>query len=379
MSHNVLRFSNHYHHYKKPVRDVFWIHALDSFVNALFGIFVPIYLLILGYSVSNVLGFYIVKFVALAVFFYVAGFISSRLGLKHTMIIRLPFFMIFLLSMYFLDTLSISIFIIALLNAFYESLYWMPLHSLFVRSASEDHMGSDVGKLHSLPKLASTVAPLIGGAISVFIGFHALFIVAMVLLVFSIFPLIKSKETKPHVDFSLKEMNHIVKKNPKYFFGTGAFFIGEATENVIWPIFVFLILDSILSIGLIGTLLSAGMVLFTLLVGRLSDRFNKKMFIRMGAGLMVLVFFFRYFVPTEASIYLLTIMAGFFSILLFVPFDSIIYSLAKKSNIDEFIIIRETYVNTGRVFLLFIALILVQNINISFLLASFAHIFFLFF
>lgn len=374
-----IRISHHSKFYKKPVRDVFWIHALDSFVNALFGIFVPIYLLILGYSVGNVLSYYIIKFIALAVFFYIAGFISSKLGLKHTMIIRLPFFMIFLLSMYFLDTINISIFLIALIHAFYQALYWMPLHSLFVRSASEDHMGADVGKLHSLPKLASTVAPLIGGVISVFLGFHALFIVAMILLVLSIFPLIKSKETKPHVDFSLKEINHLVRKNPKYFFGTGAFFIGEAAENVIWPIFVFLMLNNILSIGIIGSLLSAGMVLFTLLVGRLSDRFDKKIFIRMGAGLMALVFFFRFFVSTESSIYLLTIMAGFFSILLFVPFDSIIYSLAKKSNIDEFIVIRETYVNTGRVFLLFIALIFVNNLGVSFLLASLSQIFFLFF
>ena len=141
---------------------------------------------------------------------------------------------------------------------------------------------------------------------------------------------------------------------------------------------VYLLLESVFSIGLMGTLLYGGMVLFTVLIGKLSDRFNKKVFIRMGAGLMILIYLFRFFVDTVVSIYLLTVLAGFFIVVLFVPFDSIIYGLAKKSNIDEFVIVREMYVDIGRVFMLLIALILVNHLDITFLIASASHAFFLF-
>ncbi|MBW3000700.1 hypothetical protein KY341_02370, partial [Candidatus Woesearchaeota archaeon] len=112
---------------------------------------------------------------------------------------------------------------------------------------------------------------------------------------------------------------------------------------------------------------------------KLSDKVNKKFLIRMGAGLMALIYFFRFFVSTEASIYLLTILAGFFIVLLFVPFDSIIYNIAKKSNIDEFIIIREIFVTIGRISLLIIALAFVDRLGVTFIVTSVSQLFFLFF
>jgi len=378
LNHHV-RFSHYFPFLKKEINEIFLVHSIDGFVNSLFGIFVPIYLLTLGFSVSQVLIYYILKYLAVSAFFFLVGYISNRLGLKHTMLARLPFFLLFLILLYFLSSIYIPLIMIILLHAFYEAMYWMPLHSLFARSAKHYEMGSQVGKLSSLPKIAHIIAPLIGGSITVFFGFGTLFLVSMVLLATSIVPLFYTPEIKPHVKFSMREVKDIVKKHIKYFLGLGFQYISDSAEIVIWPIFVFLTLRSLLSIGMIGSLLAAGGILFTLLVGKLSDKVNKKFLIRMGAGLMALIYFFRFFVSTEASIYLLTILAGFFIVLLFVPFDSIIYNIAKKSNIDEFIIIREIFVTIGRISLLIIALAFVDRLGVTFIVTSVSQLFFLFF
>jgi len=360
---------------KKQLNEIYIVHSLDAFVFSLIGIFVPIYLLTLGYSVSQVLIFYIIKQLAVCVFSFLAGYVSNHFGLKHTMLMRFPVVSAFLIMLYSLDSVAFPLTLIAVLGGFQTALYWMPLHSLFSRSSDKVHMGTEVGKLYSFPRLASVIAPLIGGFIAIFFGFSTLFIVAMIFLAVSVIPLFYSSEVKPHVNFQIKRGTMIFKRYPRYFLGVGVNHLGGITESVIWPIFVYLILANVLSVGMVGTLLSLGTILFTLISGRLSDMFDRKRIIRIGAMIMIMVWLLRFFASTEASFYLLTVMAGFFTVLILVPFTSVTYGLARRGNIDEFIIFREMPVALGRVFILLLALIFVNQLGFTFLFTGISHLF----
>ncbi len=379
----MLNYHIHYFNYlpflKRRLNEIYIVHSIEGFVFSLIGIFVPVYLLTLGYSISQVLIFYIIKHLAVCVFSFFVGHISSHFGLKHTMLMRFPIVLIFLIMLYSLDSIAFPLSLIALLGGFQTALYWVPLHSLFARSSNKNHMSSDVSKLYYFPKIASIIAPLIGGFIIIFFGFNTLFIIAMLFLIVSLIPLFYTSEIKPHVNFQVKEGTKIFKKYPKYFFGVGVNHLGGMTESVIWPIFVYLTLANILSVGIVGTLLSIGTVLFTLIIGKFSDRFDRKSVIKIGAIFMILIWLSRVFASTEISIYVLTILAGFFTILILVPFTSITYNLAKGDNIDEFIVFREIPVAFGRVLILLLALVLVTKLELTFLLVGISHIFFLFF
>ncbi|RLJ06970.1 MAG: hypothetical protein DRP12_03130, partial [Candidatus Aenigmatarchaeota archaeon] len=227
----------------------------------------------------------------------------------------------------------------------------------FTRSSHRDHLGLEVSKLYSFPTLLSIFAPLLGAGITLTFGFPALFLTAILLLLFSLIPLFYTPERRSHVNFKIKEGFDIFRKNPKFFLATGLNYIANTGENILWPVFVFLLLQSVFSIGMIGTLFALGSVGFALLIGRLSDRVQRSGLVKIGSFLLIFIWLLRFFVQQDIPAYILTLMAGFFMILISIPFMSITYQEAKSTNIDEFIVYREISVALGRLFILSLALV----------------------
>ncbi|RLJ10073.1 MAG: hypothetical protein DRP15_01305 [Candidatus Aenigmatarchaeota archaeon] len=362
-----VKFFHYLPFLKRQINELYLIHSIEGLVFSLIAVFIPIYLLKLGYTLSDVLVFYIIRYAVVPLFSLIVGHISTRFGIKHTLLMRFPMVLVYLIMLYSLQNVSIPLILIAIIDGFQSSLYWIPLHSLFARSTNEERMGSDVSKLYSFPRLASIAAPFIGGFIITLFGFGILFAISMALLIGSLLPLFSTPEIKPHVNFKIKEGIGILKKYRKYFFSICIYNISSATEYIVWPVFTYFVLASTVSVGIVGTLLSFGVVLFTLAIGRFSDRFDKNEIIKIGAIFMFLVWWFRAFLVSETFIYLLTILAGFFSLLVSIPLTAMTYELAKKSNIDEFIVFREIPVSSGKIISFITCLILIKYIEYTFL------------
>lgn len=365
---------------RRRLRAVYLMHSIDGFAGSLAGIFVPVYLLTLKYSVSQILIFYIITYLGLTLFFFLAGYSARRLGLKKTILFRLPFLFFYLIALYFLPTRAVPLYLLALANSFNLAFYWFSLHIIFARASEYHEMGNNVGKLFALPKFAGIFAPLLGGLLTVSFGFGPLFIIDIVLYSVSAMPLFFIEELKQTVSFNFKKVAGLLRSYLRYFIAEFFSNASGVVEAVIWPIFIYLSFKNILSVGALGTALGLGGVLFTLLVGRYSDRINKKIFLRLGGILMLFVWTMRYFGQNEYVFYLLTILAGFFSILIIVPFTSLIYGAAKENhgNVSEFIILREVAVNAGRVLIFLLGIIFVSNIKLTFLLSGLGHIYFFF-
>jgi MFS family permease len=361
------------------MNEIYIAHSMDAFVMALFGIFVPIYLLTLDYSLSQVLVFFMIHAVASAVFFFLAGYISNKIGLKHTMLLRFPFIFAYIAMLYSLETVAIPLPLIVTIGAVGTSMHWMPILSLFVRHANKDHMGHSIGMLSGLLQLSYAFAPLIGGFIAVFFGFNVLFIVAMILSLLSFIPLFFTPEIKAHVKFKIEDGFKIYKENIKIFTALMIRQVRLISESVIWPIFVFLTLKSVMSVGIVGFLVFLSMSILTMIIGNLSDRKNKITFIRIGAIAAIILWTLRFFVQTPLTIYLITVLIGIFTIFISVPLGTILYKRAKDYNIDEYIILREVPIALGRVIILGIALLLVQKLELTFLVTAITQVFFLFF
>ncbi|MFC1728041.1 MFS transporter [Nanoarchaeota archaeon] len=364
---------------KDKMNEIYVVHSMDAFVMALFGIFVPIYLLKLGFSLPQVIGFFLLHVIIAPIFSFISGFISNRIGLKHTMLLRFPFIFGYLLMLYSLDTIAIPLSLIVIVGSFGTSLYWMPMLSLFARHASKKHMGRDFGVLSSVVLVAHAIAPFIGGVIATFFGFNSLFIVAMVLLALSVIPLFYTPEIKAHVKFKIEDGLKIYKENIKLFTGLAFNHVRGMCELVIWPIFVYLVLKNVMSVGIVGFLLGITMAVLTLVVGRLSDNHSKRRFIRAGAFFAIIFWILRYYISSATSVYLITILIAFATIFVSTPFASILYKRAKKYNIDEFIILREIPISIARALILSAALILVNKIELTFIVTAISQIFFLFF
>lgn len=366
---------------KRRLRAIYLMHSIDGFAGSLIGIFVPVYLLTLGYTISQIFLFYIIAYLNIAILFFLAGYSAGHFGFKKTILFRFPFLLAYLVMLYFMPTHPTPLWLVALASSFNVALYWFPLHMIFTRASGHEEMGNNVGKLFALPRLAGIFAPLLGGFLTISFGFGILFIFAIILYLISAIPLFYAEEFKQAIDFSYGKAVQIIKRYPKYFIAEMCSNSTSVIEAVIWPIFIYLSFKNLLSIGALGTLLGIGGVLFTLLIGRYSDQVNKKVFLRLGAILMIAVWSMRYFGQNEILFYILTILAGFFTILITVPFASISYGAAKKDEggVSEFIIVRELAVNAGRITIFLLGMFFVSNIKLTFLLSGFAYIYFFFY
>jgi len=360
----------HFPNLKKQLNELYIVHAINSFAFSLVGIFIPIYLLQVGFSLTQVFTFYAVRYTSIFAFAFLGMYIAQSTGLKHILYARLPIMISFLYFLSTLDGTGIFYLFVSIIHGLQVALYWMPMHSLFIKNSTRKHLGEEVGKWFSFPKMLTVFGPLLGGLIVIKFGFNVLFLVVSIILLLSIFPLYYTKEIKPHVSFKLKEGLKMFKKYPMYFFaamGEGVFL---ATEGIIWPIFVFLILGDILAIGYVGTLLGVGSASFILFLGRMLDKYDMKRILHIGVPFVTVLWITRIFATTEYRIYVITLVAGFLVSLLTVPFTSITYRLAKKNNIDEFILFRETALAISRVLVMVFAIAVAGQLWTLFLLAG---------
>lgn len=388
------------------------MHSIQSFASSMVSIFIPIYFLNLSYSVPQVIKFYIVHYLLLLAFAFITIYVVRLIGLQQTILARAPFKLIYYILLVLLPIYNFPIYIIAFFSGLEAAMYWIPLHIIFSRYSNKNEMGEATGKLFALPKLFSIFSPLIGGFIAVTFGFSALLVTVFIFVLIAIIPLllafsngdsfifkdgkfipkkfssfvlsvycnlVEALHAKSTFKFEIKKGWRLFKDNKKYFLAEILDNIGEEVEAIIWPIFVFLTLENVAAVGIVGTLLNIGSFLFTLLVGRISDKISKKKLIKFGAILLTLTWLCRYYINQEYLIYLITIIAGFITVLFLVPFTSYGYALPKRSEINEFFVFREIPVAIGRVVILIIALLLIDNLSLVFPVAGLAYLYFLFF
>lgn len=354
------------------------MHSIDGFAFSLIGIFIPIYLLTLNYSVYQVILFFIIYYAFCLIFSFVSIYLTKYFGVLKIIFLRFPFLFAYLASLYFLQSYSIPLILVAFLGAVQNMFYWIPLHLLFMRNTKQKEMGSSTGKLFAFPKIAGIIAPLIGGLVMASLGFKYLIIFVFLIFLLSIIPILGLKKVKISFEFNFMKGIRLFNKYPKLFIAEFFGNMGDEIEAIIWPIFIYLSLISIASIGIIGTLISLSSFIFTLIIGKLSDKYNKKTILKIGSFLLLLAFSVRYFANNEFIFYTISILSGFFIVMLWIPFSSIMYEVAKKNTTDEFIVFREIPVALGRLFILSIALLFVGNLKIIFPITGLAYLYFLF-
>lgn len=355
------------------------MHSIDGVASGLVGIFMPIYFLTLGYSVSQIFIFLLLNYFLLLFFIFIVGWFAHKFGLSKTLLVRLLVVILGLILLVNLKSWPEFFYLISVLNAVKIAFYWFPLHVIFAKSAENKAMGDHVGKLFALPGLAKLAAPLLGAGITFVFGFKALFVFAGVIYLISITPFLLISKIPIEVNINLSKIIDYTRRYKRYFIAEFFLSISQEVENYILPIFIFLAFGNIFTIGFLATFLGLGATIFTLFIGKHSDRTDRKKVLRIGAVVMALIWFGRYLAADEISFYALSILAGFFGVLITVPFSSIFYINAKNNHIENFVIFREIPIFFGKMFVYGAGLILVSQIKLTFLLSAIPYLFLLIF
>lgn len=351
---------------KNNINAVYSMHIIEGFASSLVGIFIPIYFLTLGYSISTVIIFFMIHHSLVLLVSLPSGYLIEKKGYLWPLILRIPLLFGFLLLVYILDTTPTPIYILAALSGAQSGLYWTALNILFAKNAPEKKMGSSISKLFALPKLPRLVGPLIAGFIAAFWGFKLLFIIAFIIFLLSLVPLFNSAAIKADFKFEFRKGIKFFKKHPKFIISEIFDNLGAEVEGIIWPIFIFLTLSNTIAVGMLKTFITLGTILFTLMVGNLSDKHDRRIFIRLGVLFILVIWFVRFYFDDEVVYFGSTLLAGFAYMLLMVPYTAMIFSQARKDVIDEFFIVKEIPTVFGRLLIYSIALLVISNLKLLF-------------
>ncbi|MBU2590088.1 MAG: hypothetical protein KKB39_04985, partial [Nanoarchaeota archaeon] len=257
----------------------------------------------------------------------------------------------------------------ALLYAINTAIYWPGFHFEFTSFSEKKREARQISIINILALGVSALAPLLGAIFISQISYSFLFFVVAGLLVLSIIPLFFTKDIKSDKPiFSFKKIiNADSKEKGLAYIGLGAL---ATTLIIFWPLFIYLELKTILSLGVIVTITSVIMIIYTFFVGKWADKHKRKV-LKLGILTHSLSWISRLWFFSPEGIFFNNLFSSASVTLLDLPFNKITYEGAKRSkNKANYFIFREFALGIGRALILGIALI-AQNIKLLFILTFF--------
>lgn len=333
--------------FERDIHRIQLAHTLRSVALSFVGVYVPIFLLTHGFSLTDTILFFVVFHVfGLAIGLMLCPLTMRRWGLTQTLQASYFAQIAFFVALHLLPQVSSAWPAVAALGGMATFLYWMPLNILFVKHAEEKKMGSDLGLFFALPKVFGVAGPLVSAAVIPFFGFWPMFVVAGCGLVLSYLPLIGIKKNELMAEFRLSQSLQKIRQRKFLFFLEGFDNIIEESEWF-WGIFVFLLIGSLATPGIVGGLEALGGALFALLVGKLANQHAVRL-IPVASVLLIALWIIRFFIESPVSAYLASLGTSFVMTLFLVTYFSLIYKKIKNDDEETFLILREIPTVLGR-------------------------------
>lgn len=373
----MFSFTKYVHYFlNRELSELYLSFSLRTFALSMISIFVPLYLLKIGYDLIAVLTFFMIFSMIHGVISVSVAKLSMKIGIKHAITLSIPFLILYFILLYTLPTYNWPLAILAMVGAVSNALFWFSFHVDFSKFSVKKVRGQEIGILRILTSSLNVVGPLIGAIIISFISFLYLFLFVSSLLIISMVPLFYSKDIHVKQKISLKKVFRSSSiKDFLVFMGNGAENAGGA---VIWPIFIFIIVGTYLSLGMITAIATSLSLITVFIVGRLCDRLKRRRILKFGSVAHSLTWFFKAFVTTGPQIVLINSFSGIINTFKDISYTAMVYDKANKKNIVEFIVLREIGISIGRV-MFFMLMILMVILSHGLILAGFASLTYLLF
>ena len=276
---------------------------LRTFAIGMVGIFLPIYLHKLGYSLTAILGYYVIFYAVGLLADYIVAHLIAYSGPKHVMRVSFLLQALFALVAVNIQNIPFGLPILAVIGCFASTAYFIPYNVDFSKVKHREHGGKEVGIWQLLEKCAGIIGPLAGGALATYVMPSATFIAAGVAMLIAAIVLMLSPEpvqTRQKLRFKgLKPARHW------HAYAAFAFFCGENMISIIiWPIFLsFVVFKSnvFLNLGFVTSISVLVAALVTMPLGRLLDNQKGRAMITYGTAVNACVHLLRLLVTNVAG------------------------------------------------------------------------------
>jgi MFS family permease len=378
--------NHHIRHFlkNKEMNELYISYGIMNFALGLISVFIPIYLYKLDYSIPEILFFFFLNSISFILFSYWGARIVARLGVKHTMLLTIPIFIIFFIGLRFIQNFPILFFILPVLRSFKMILYNYSFHLNFIQHSDQKHRGKEVSILQATEVAASILSPFFGGMIIAYSSFGTLFTVGSIILFLAMIPLFLTKDTYEKITFEKKNLilDIFKKENLNFVYSFSGYAIESWIGMIIWPIFLFVMLFNVESVGALTSITALATFMTFYFIGKATDKKDKRELLRIGTILYFFGWIGRIFVGGFTSMFFIDTYKNLTQRVLAVPWTAYSYDLAAKKNYFKFIVQREIIFNISRVLILPILIMLFYFLDntyafaISFATAAFFSLFY---
>jgi|SRR3989344_5535151 len=327
--------------------------SIRALVISMIGIFIPIFILTLGYDVRDVILYHIFFYVLITSLISLATKIISKVGLKFSIATSFPLLIISYLLLYSSEVYKISIYWSLIPSVMSFLAFWPAFQIYFAKSSDHSHRGREIGFLSSINLILSAIGPTLAALIITFFGFGILFISVSIIMLLAIIPIYGSEEKYPKSRFYFKDLYNKRRKikEPIIFFSEG---INIICELLFWPLLIYFLFNDLLIVGYLGSVLYISILISLYLASKYSDSRKKHKLMIIGSILYAGSWIVRTAVKSLQSVLGASIGTGITSTLLDVPYSSIFYDKLSKKTTTEYVVFREIFVGFGRIFILLI-------------------------
>lgn len=361
---------------KKEITELYLTNSLRSFGLSLIAVFLPIFFIKKGYSLLDIVLYLLINILVGIILSYSALKFISKKGIKHSILISLPFLIVFFIMLHNLEELIIKLgkygylLTLSVLSAISTKYYYMGFHVDFAKFTQLKDSAKQLSVITALSIIFSVIGPITGALIINYYSFKALFVIIILIILSSATPLFFTKDYPEPVDFDVKTMISKEKLKENWpFYAEG---VRDYASRIYWPILLYFLLVSISQIGALFTISNGILVLFAIYIGKITKESNKKKLLKTGAIVHSISLGIRSFLKTLS---LITIAQGVgaasFSMIK-MPFYSIFYNNSKKRGISKMVFLREIYLHFGRatsLFILGLSIFLLKDVRAGLIVA----------
>lgn len=368
----IIRVLKRHHYWREigydELSELYIGMMFRSFALSIIGIFIPLYLLNLGYSVVGIVMVFAWHFTFRIGTDYIAARTIASIGPKHTIFISYIVQIAMLALFLTLPQFHWPLWLLGGVWGLSNSLFWLAYHVDFSKIKHTEHSGKEQGTLNIVQRVGYALGPVIGGLLATFFGPQFAFVTSAIILFLGLIPLMSTAEqvrTHRKLDFSL----FTFKKVWPDFATFTVTCIDDLTSSFFWPLFMSLfVLGGLVyaELGIISTVSMVVSIAAAKALGQLTDRHHGRGLFQAGMLSGAAVQLARPFISTVRYALGLNILFELSAVARSLPFFKGLYDDADQwhGHRVEFVMILEVGSAAIRAAICWAVVLLLQHMNV---------------
>lgn len=286
--------------------ELYTSQLLRSLAVHLIGVFTPVYLYKIGYSLRDIALFYVGWFAVRPLFDVLGGFMVARVGPKHVMAGATIMHIGYLSLIISLETLRWPLVFVASVGTLAYSMHLIAMYVSFSKIKHSDHGGTELGYMVVMERIGAVLGPLAGGLIANYFDPRIAVGLAMLVLLISVVPLFLSAEpVRLNQNITFRGLPY--KKHIRDYLAFVPATIENTISIIIWPLFISLFVlgdNTFAKLGAIAAIGTLSSLVFSRMMGLLIDKRKGRLLLVCGVWFNALLHLTRPFIggPVSAGV-----------------------------------------------------------------------------